>query len=122
MHFQAEAQKSFTSEDNYKTLLEGMTGGDYLLVGFGHNDEKAEDGRQTDPNGDYTAEGSFANSLYENYVKPAQEKGVTVIYAHRLSEEPQTVNGADQICTLQPILSAKERLMRAATTQKPSEN
>ena len=73
------SSKSFTSEDNYKTLLEGMTSGDYLLVGFGHNDEKAEDGRYTDPNGDYTAEGSFANSLYENYVKPAQENGVTVI-------------------------------------------
>ena len=59
--------------------MDSMTSGDYLLVGFGHNDEKAEDGRYTDPNGAYTTEGSFANSLYENYVKPAQEKGVTVI-------------------------------------------
>ena len=59
--------------------MASMTSGDYLLVGFGHNDEKAEDGRYTDPNGAYTTEGSFANSLYENYVKPAQEKGVTVI-------------------------------------------
>ena len=73
------SSKSFTTEDNYKTLMDSMTSGDYLLVGFGHNDEKAEDGRYTDPNGAYTTEGSFANSLYENYVKPAQEKGVTVI-------------------------------------------
>ena len=73
------SSKSFTTEDNYKTLMDSMTSGDYLLVGFGHNDEKAEDGRYTDPNGAYTTEGSFANSLYENYVKPAQEKGVTVV-------------------------------------------
>ena len=43
------SSKSFTSEDNYKTLLEGMTSGDYLLVGFGHNDEKADSARHTDP-------------------------------------------------------------------------
>ena len=34
--------------------MDSMTSGDYLLVGFGHNDEKAEDGRYTDPNGAYT--------------------------------------------------------------------
>ena len=66
-------------EEQYQTLMQGMKAGDYLFVGFGHNDEKADEGRYTNPNGNYLTEGSFANSLYVNYVKPAQEKGVTVV-------------------------------------------
>lgn len=70
---------SFLSEANYQTLINGMQSGDVLVIGFGHNDEKGEAARYTNPNGDYTVAGSFANNLYENYVKIAKEKGVTVI-------------------------------------------
>ena len=75
------SSKSYTQDAEYQTLINGMQEGDYLIIGFGHNDEKAEADRYTNPNGDYTTEGSFANSLYENYIKIAQEKGVTVILA-----------------------------------------
>lgn len=70
---------SFLSEANYQTLINGMQSGDVLIIGFGHNDEKAEAARYTNPNGDYTVAGSFANNLYEKYIKIAKEKGVTVI-------------------------------------------
>ncbi len=70
---------SFLAEANYKTLMDGMQKGDVLIIGFGHNDEKGEAARYTNPNGDYKTAGSFANNLYENYVKPAKDKGVTVI-------------------------------------------
>lgn len=70
---------SFLTEANYKTLIDGMQAGDVLIIGFGHNDEKAEAARYTNPNGDYKTAGSFANNLYENYVKIAEAKGVTVI-------------------------------------------
>ncbi|MGN0505665.1 MAG: pectinesterase family protein [Lachnospiraceae bacterium] len=70
---------SFLTEENYKTLVDGMQKGDVLVIGFGHNDEKTETARYTNPNGDYTVEGSFANNLYENYIKLAEAKGVTVI-------------------------------------------
>ena len=70
---------SFLAEANYKTLIDGMQKGDVLIIGFGHNDEKAEEARYTNPNGDYKTAGSFANNLYENYVKIAKDKGVTVI-------------------------------------------
>lgn len=70
---------SFLTEENYKTLMDGMQKGDVLVIGFGHNDEKAETARYTNPNGDYKTAGSFANNLYENYIKPAQEKEITVI-------------------------------------------
>jgi hypothetical protein len=56
-----------------------MKSGDYLLIGFGHNDEKTEPERYTNPNGTYLDSGSFANSLYENYIKPAQAAGTQII-------------------------------------------
>ncbi len=67
------------SNGNYDTLMNGMTSGDVLVIGFGHNDEKQEAARFTNPNGDYTTAGSFEYVLYENYVKQAIEKGVEVI-------------------------------------------
>lgn len=73
------SSKSYLVEPEYQTLINGMKSGDYLLIGFGHNDEKAEIDRYTNPNGTYTDEGSFANSLYENYIKIAKEKGCTPI-------------------------------------------
>lgn len=75
------SSKSFLEEENYRVLLDGMQEGDFLLIGFGHNDEKTEAGRFTDAVGDYLTGGSFANSLYGNYIKPADEKGCTVILA-----------------------------------------
>jgi len=73
------SSKSFTIEPEYQKLLDGMKAGDYLTFGFGHNDQKREIKRYTNPNGDYKTTGSFANSLYENYIKIAMEKNVTVI-------------------------------------------
>jgi lysophospholipase L1-like esterase len=73
------SSKSYIVEPQYQTLLSGMKSGDFLLVGFGHNDEKAEVERYTNPNGTYLDQGSFANSLYENYILPAQAAGVQVI-------------------------------------------
>ncbi|MFB3168434.1 GDSL-type esterase/lipase family protein [Neobacillus sp. 179-C4.2 HS] len=73
------SSKSYTTDPEYQTLLSGMKSGDYLLIGFGHNDEKTEPERYTNPNGTYLDPGSFANSLYENYIKPAQAAGTQVI-------------------------------------------
>ena len=74
------SSKNFTSKGEYSTLMNGIKEWDTLIVGFGHNDEKSEDAeRYTSPIGDYTTEGSFAKSLYDNYVKPAQDAGAEVI-------------------------------------------
>ncbi|OUM67894.1 carbohydrate esterase family 12 protein [Piromyces sp. E2] len=77
--FSGASSKSFLELPNYQTFLEGIKSGDYLTFGFGHNDEKREEARFTDPNGDYKTKGSFANSLYENYIKIAMERNATVI-------------------------------------------
>lgn len=75
---------SFTTEANYKTLKAEIKAGDYLLIGFGHNDEKGEDGRYTNPNltvDDNTQLAgrpvSFKNVLYNYYIKIAEEAGDT---------------------------------------------
>ena len=84
------SSKDFTTMAEYKTLMEGTldtpamgsVGGDqFLIIGFGHNDEKTEEARFTSPIGDYKTEGSFANSLYVNYVKPALDAGVIPVLA-----------------------------------------
>lgn len=71
---------------NYNTLKNSIKEGDYLIIGFGHNDEKYDDSaRFTHPTPDYktatTVDGkpSFQYTLYENYVKLAKEKGATPI-------------------------------------------
>jgi hypothetical protein len=82
------SSKDYTTMTEYETLLNGDSstpamgsadGDQFLLIGFGHNDEKTEDARYTNPNGDFKTEGSFANSLYENYIKPALAAGVTPV-------------------------------------------
>lgn len=83
------SSKDFTTMANYETLLSGSdtvpamgTAAEqkqFLLIGFGHNDEKTETARYTNPNGSYLDEGSFANCLYVNYIKPALDAGVTPI-------------------------------------------
>ena len=74
------SSKSFLTEGNYTTLKSSISEGDYLIIGFGHNDEKSDDAaRFTSPVGDYTVAGSFQKTLYDNYVKMATDKGATPI-------------------------------------------
>ncbi len=78
------SSKSFTTEDNYKKLCDDLKDGDFLFIQFGHNDAKKSNEedlqkRYTDPEGDTQTEGSFKYSLYNNYIKLAQDKGAVPI-------------------------------------------
>lgn len=73
------SSKSYTTEKEYQTLLSGMKKGDFLIIGFGHNDEKTEADRYTQGEGSYREPGTFANSLYENYIVKAREVGCTPV-------------------------------------------
>ncbi len=73
------SSKSFLTEANYQTLKDNIKKGDFLIIGFGHNDEKGEEARYTNPNGSKETAGSFKNSLYENYVKLAYDAKATPI-------------------------------------------
>ena len=76
---------SYLSETYYATLKNSISEGDYLIIGFGHNDEKDDDAaRYTNPNKSYaddsTTNGpSFRYTLYENYIKLAKDKNATPI-------------------------------------------
>ena len=74
------SSKSFITENNYQTLLSSIKEGDYLLIAFGHNDQKSDDpSRFTYANKDYKDETSFGYYLYNYYIKVAKEKGATPI-------------------------------------------
>lgn len=73
------SSKSYLTDPEYQTLLSEMKEGDYLIIAFGHNDEKTEVDRYTAPGGTKEDEGTFKNSLYTNYILKAQEVGATPI-------------------------------------------
>ena len=74
------SSKSFIVEENYQTLVNGLKEGDYLIIGFGHNDQKSDDAaRFTDASKDYTDPSSFGYYLNEYYIKLAVDKGATPI-------------------------------------------
>ena len=74
------SSKSFITESNYETLKNSIKEGDYLIIGFGHNDEKSDDAaRFTDASKPYTDETSFGYYLYNYYIKLALDAGATPI-------------------------------------------
>jgi len=73
------SSKSFIIEANYTALTSSIKSGDYLIIGFGHNDEKAEVERYTDPTGTITDATSFKYYLYNYYVKIDQDAGAIPI-------------------------------------------
>ena len=74
------SSKSFIQEDNYKKLRESFKKGDYLLIGFGHNDQKSDDkNRFTDARKPVNDSESFQYFLYEYYIKFVLEKEGTPI-------------------------------------------
>ena len=75
---------SLMGEPNYQTLVNSIGEGDYLIIGFGHNDEKLEPNRFGDPLGKIneavTDRGdSWKYILNENYIKLAKARGATPI-------------------------------------------
>lgn len=62
------SSKSFIDEGKWQKVLDKMQPGDYVIIQFGHNDEKPDPKRHTD------AETSFADNL-RRYVKETRAKG-----------------------------------------------
>jgi len=74
------SSKSFVFENEYKILFDNLKGGDYVLIGFGHNDEKYDDSfRFTDASLPLDNDNSFKHSLYYNYVEKILERKATPI-------------------------------------------
>lgn len=76
--------KSFIDEGRFASVQEQMGEGDYLLIQFGHNDEKADPARHTDPFGSYQENLRF-------FIGEARKKGTLPVLitpiARRLFDE-----------------------------------
>ncbi len=76
--------KSFLDEGLFVPAQQGMAPGDFLLIQFGHNDEKDDPARHTDP------DGSFRDNL-RYFISEAREKGAFPVLitpiARRLFDE-----------------------------------
>lgn len=74
------SSKSYLKDKEYPYLVSNIKKGDYLIIGFGHNDEKDEDpNRFTSANLPVTDNHSFTYYLYNYYVKLAYDKGACPI-------------------------------------------
>ncbi|CAG7635530.1 rhamnogalacturonan acetylesterase [Paenibacillus allorhizosphaerae] len=67
------SSKSFIDEGKLVPLLEKLGKGDYLLIQFGHNDEKKEDPAR------YTEPGTTYKSYLKQYIEGARLKGAAPI-------------------------------------------
>ena len=62
------SSKSFLNEGRWEKVLERIRPGDYVIIQFGHNDEKAQPERHTDP-------GSTFDDNLARYVRETREHG-----------------------------------------------
>ena len=62
------SSKSFLDEGRWEKVLEKIRPGDYVIIQFGHNDEKAQPDRHTDP-------GSTFDYNLARYVRETREHG-----------------------------------------------
>jgi pectinesterase len=80
---------SFLNEGRWKPILEKMKPGDYVFIQFGHNDEKADTARHTDPETTYKA-------ILRKYITETREKGgipilLTSIVRRKFNEQGKLV-------------------------------
>ena len=67
------SSKSFINEGRWQKVLDKMQPGDYLVIQFGHNDEKRTDSLR------YTRPWQEFADNYRMFIRAAKEKGVTPI-------------------------------------------
>ena len=77
--------KSFIDEGRLESIEKSIGEGDYLLIQFGHNDEKPDEARHTDAYGDY-------QENLKKFVDVARDKGaypllITSIYRRLFQED-----------------------------------
>ncbi|MBN1777252.1 MAG: rhamnogalacturonan acetylesterase [Clostridiales bacterium] len=84
--FSGRSSKSFWNENRFEPILPVMKQGDVLLIGFGHNDEKDDSERHTDP------ETTFPEMLMR-YVGAARTAGAVPVICTSISRNYIGENG-----------------------------
>lgn len=62
------SSKSFINEGRWQTVLNKISPGDYVIIQFGHNDEKPQEDRHTDP-------GTTFDANLEKFVNETRQRG-----------------------------------------------
>ena len=76
------SSRSFATLEQYTTFTSSVSKGDYVIVAFGHNDEKKIDEKFATLEGNSKdKEGTFHYYLYKNFIKVAIDAGATPILA-----------------------------------------
>jgi lysophospholipase L1-like esterase len=83
--------RSFVNEGLFDPVREGMQEGDLLLIQFGHNDEKEDAERHTDPDSSY-------KEFLTMYCRAAQEKGALPVLITSVSRR-FFIAGGDMLYT-----------------------
>lgn len=73
------SSKSFIDEGRWEKVRESLNPGDYVIIQFGHNDEKSHDPKR------YTKVGGSFNENLTKFVKEARAKGATPILMNSIA-------------------------------------
>ena len=84
------SSRSFLDEGRWEIVLNNLQSGDYVIIQFGHNDEKSDEARHTDPHTTY-------RDNLEKYVTDTRAKGAfpilcTSIVRRRFDEQGMLVD------------------------------
>jgi lysophospholipase L1-like esterase len=79
------SSKSFMAEGLWKTVLDNIQPGDYVVIQFGHNDEKPDEARHADPFTTYT--GNLKKYVDETRAKGASPILCTSIVRRKFDEQ-----------------------------------
>lgn len=84
--------KSFIAEGRWAKLLEGVQPGDWVIVQFGHNDQKPDVARHTEPRGE------FAGNL-RRMIADVRAKGASPILATSVARRKWSTGGTHLVDT-----------------------
>ena len=84
--------KSFLAEGHWPALVAALQPGDWVIVQFGHNDEKPDAARHTEPRGE------FAGNL-RRMIADVRAKGATPILATSVARRKWSPDGAHLVDT-----------------------
>ena len=99
------SSKSFIDEGRWDKVLETLTSGDYVIIQFGHNDEKTNPDRHTEP---YT---TFTDNL-RKFVEETRAKGATPILLNSIVRRKFDADSVHLIDTHGEYADAPKKLAR----------
>ena len=109
------SSKSFIDEGRWDKVLQKMKPGDYVIIQFGHNDEKPKEDRHTDP-------GSTFDYNIAKFIRETREHGgipiVMNCVVRRNWAQPASSEGGDPVGTKIDDEALRDAIAPAGTPEK----